>query len=176
MTMRRLQARERRQAAAEIAAVRPHPVHHTNGDELRHRDEHGNPTYIGNFTKCLRHDDDGFLMNPQHYIEWVRAIDSADPRDIAAVPIGGPPWKVAYPGDPVPARGWESQGAGSTFELEGPDPQAVTMPPAPALDSEELIAEMAELYWMALCRDIPFAQWSSTAFRKSIPSQAFCRR
>lgn len=161
MTMRRLQARERRQAAAEIAAVRPHPVHHTNGDELRHRDEHGNPTYIGNFTKCLRHDDDGFLMNPQHYIEWVRAIDSADPRDIAAVPIGGPPWKVAYPGDPVPARGWESQGAGSTFELEGPDPQAVTMPPAPALDSEELIAEMAELYWMALCRDIPFAQWSS---------------
>jgi hypothetical protein len=34
------------------------------------------------------------------------------------------------------------------------------MPPAPALDSEELMAEMAELYWMALCRDIPFAHWS----------------
>jgi hypothetical protein len=53
-------------------------------------------------------------------------------------------------------RAWESAGAGLTFELEGPDPQAVTMPPAPRLDSAELAAEVAEVYWMALLRDVPF--------------------
>ncbi len=164
MTIRSQQSLERRRAAAEIAASRPHPVHRANGDEHRHRDESGNPTYIGNFTKCLRHDDDGFLVDPKDYSEWVRSVDSADPRDIAANKVGGPPWKVPQNNtDNIPVRGWESQGAGATFDLEGPDAQSVTMPPAPALDSEELIAEMAELYWMALCRDVPFSQWSGNA-------------
>ena len=58
-------------------------------------------------------------------------------------------------------RAWESQGAGLTFDLEGPDAQAVTMPPAPALDSEELIAEVAEVYEMALLRDIAFIDFDS---------------
>ena len=42
------------------------------------------------------------------------------------------------------------------YDLEGPDAQSLTIPPAPTLDSDELVAEMMELYWMALCRDIPF--------------------
>ena len=50
-----------------------------------------------------------------------------------------------------------------TFDLEGPDAQAVTMPPAPRLHSQELIAEMAEVYWMAALRDIPFANYSPGA-------------
>ena len=54
-------------------------------------------------------------------------------------------------------RAWESAGAGNVFDLQGPDAQAVTMPPAPRLDSDELIAEMAEVYAMALQRDVPFA-------------------
>ena len=133
MTMRRLQSLERRRAAADIAAARPHPIHRANGDEHRHRDENGKPTYIGNFTKCLRHDDNGFLVDPMDYSEWVRSIDSADPRDIAAQTIGGPPWKAPQNNaNNIPVRGWESQGAGSTFELEGPDAQSVTIPPAPA--------------------------------------------
>lgn len=53
-------------------------------------------------------------------------------------------------------RAWESAGAGNVFDLEGPDAQAVTMPPAPRFDSEELLAEIAEVYAMALCRDVPF--------------------
>ena len=36
------------------------------------------------------------------------------------------------------------------------------MPPAPSLDSQELIAEMGEVYWMAPCRDVPFAEWASS--------------
>ena len=59
-------------------------------------------------------------------------------------------------------RAWESQGAGLTFDLEGPDAQAVTMPPAPTLDSQELVTEMLEVYLMALLRDVPFAKFGET--------------
>lgn len=61
----------------------------------------------------------------------------------------------------VGVRGWESQSAGLTFDLEGPDAQAVTMPPAPTLDSQEFLAEVAEVYEMALLRDVPFANFDS---------------
>ena len=53
-------------------------------------------------------------------------------------------------------RAWESAGAGMVFDLQGPDAQAVTMPPAPTLDSHELAAEMSEVYAMALLRDTHF--------------------
>jgi hypothetical protein len=46
--------------------------------------------------------------------------------------------------------------AGLAFDLEGPDAQAVTQPPAPRFDSKQAAAEMRELYWMALARDVPF--------------------
>ena len=62
----------------------------------------------------------------------------------------------------VGPRAWESQGAGLTFDLEGPDAQAVTMPPAPSIESEELIAEVAEVYEMALLRDVAFVEFDST--------------
>lgn len=56
-------------------------------------------------------------------------------------------------------RAWESQAAGLLLDLEGPDAQSVTMPPAPTLDSDELCAEMAEIYLMALLRDTHFSQF-----------------
>jgi len=68
-------------------------------------------------------------------------------------------------GEKIKLRAWESQSAGNAFELEGPDAQAVTMPPAPKLGSAELTAEMAEVYAQALLRDVPF-----TAFNKGVAS------
>lgn len=41
-------------------------------------------------------------------------------------------------------------------DLEGPDAQEVTMAPAPALGSAELTYEMAEVYELALLRDVSF--------------------
>jgi hypothetical protein len=196
MKSRRQNALEVRTDAAVLAAARPHPTHYSNGDERRFRFEdipdvtdprHANtPTYIGNFTKCLPHDADGFLIDSVDYDNWVRAIDSGDPRDFRRLRIGpgpfaadgdfqyanpldpnSPPmhvWTHSYPAGEEPGvRAWESQGAGSTYDLEGPDAQAVTMPPCPSLDSQELIAEMAEVYWMAVCRDIAFTDWAGHA-------------
>lgn len=102
----------------------------------------------------------------------MRAIDSGDPIDFQATPLGpkdgkGNPtdWqsnkaqnpKPCEKGGPAKVRAWESQGAGNTFDLEGPDAQAVTMPPTPELGSDELTAEMAEVYAQALLRDVPFS-------------------
>ena len=56
-------------------------------------------------------------------------------------------------------RAWESASAGNVFDLEAPDAQAVTMPPAPRLDSDELLAEMVEVYAMAVIRDCPFGDF-----------------
>ena len=106
-------------------------------------------------------------------------IDSGDPRDFRDTPLGAPKncfgiiclprWKSpkacklpkgANAGKEAGVRAWESAGAGHTFDLEGPDAQAVTMPPAPALGSAELTAEIGEVYVQALLRDTPFTAMS----------------
>jgi len=180
MSERQRQARRIREAAAEVAFLRPTPQHRANGDEQRLHDGQGRLTYAGNFTKCLPHDEFGFLLDPSDYTEWVRSVDSGDPRDFLRLRLGPGPfqpngdfvygvdgkpqldWAATYQTGKAPGvRAWESQGAGSTFDLEGADAQALTMPPSPALASQELISEMGEVYWMALSRDIPFIDWGS---------------
>lgn len=162
-----------RMAAAELANSRPHPRHVANGDEQKFRDKDDNtPTYLASFTKGMPHDyDTGLLESPEDFQQFVKAIDSGDPRDFIDTPLGpdgdaeNPQWKSdkarGVDGDSeanVDVRAWESQSAGNTFDLQGPDSYSVTMPPAPALGSDELTAEMAEVYVQALLRDVPFDQ------------------
>ena len=64
-------------------------------------------------------------------------------------------------------RQWEAPTAGFVFDLEGPDAQAVTMLPAPELGSEELTFEMAEVYELALVRDVPFADFAGKVAKLS---------
>lgn len=171
MTDRRLQARQIRHDAAEIAFLREHPAHTSNGEELKYRDSKNNLTHIANFTKGLPHNlKTGSIEDPADFQQFVRGIDSGDPRDFRETPLG-PPGEdgVAFPTwqspiaakNKVSVRAWESQGAGLTFDLEGPDAQALTMPPAPTLDSQELVTEMIEVYSMALLRDVPFSTFST---------------
>ena len=148
----------------------------------------GKPSYTASYTKGLPHrEDDGLIADPNDFQQFVRAIDSGDVRDFRDTPLGplqrdshgqviakgaqpNQPitWQSGFTnsadvqrakGGPVGVRAPESQGAGNTFDLQGPDAQAVTMPPVPVADSEELIAEMAEVYEMALTRDVPFAKF-----------------
>jgi membrane-associated phospholipid phosphatase len=50
--------------------------------------------------------------------------------------------------------------ASFTFNLEGADSHSLSMNPAPAFSGSATAAEMVELYWMAICRDVPFADYS----------------
>ena len=184
MSKRREDAFATRQLANQTAMSRPHPKHISNDDELkfRHCEEPYQPSHLMNFTKGLPHDHEtGLICDPQHYQYFVNAIDSGDVRDFRDTPLG---FKENYQGHVcktedlkwkskkaktsgkesdkgrVPIRAWESQSAGNSFDLEGPDAQAVTMPPAPKLGSEELTAEMAEVYAQAILRDTPFSAFS----------------
>lgn len=63
-------------------------------------------------------------------------------------------------------RRLESPLGGHVFSLQGPDADAVSMPPAPAFGSAELTVEMAEVYALALLRDVPFRRLTDPSFGK----------
>ncbi|MCB0628186.1 MAG: vanadium-dependent haloperoxidase [Saprospiraceae bacterium] len=155
---RKQTSRELRERAARIAYDRNNPTrqHQPNGDEAL-------PGRMMSFTKGLLHDDKtGLLARESDFEVFKKSIESGDPKDFIAVPLGPGThpvsWKSAK-GNAINAdvRAWESAGAGLTFDLQGPDAQSVTMPPAPSLGSQELTAEMAEIYCQALLRDIPLS-------------------
>ena len=50
---------------------------------------------------------------------------------------------------------------GYNYDLEGIDSHQLAVPPAPAFASADDAAEMAELYWHSLARDVPFIQYNS---------------
>lgn len=142
--------------AAHMALTRPHPTHKTSREELLLTHPCGDKSYIASFTKGLRHSiRNGLVFEPNHYKEYLHAIRSPSRKRVADLPLGpGKHGFVSKIARGASVRGWQSLGAGSMFVLQGPDPQAVTMPPPPVLWSAELHFEMAELYWMALLRDV----------------------
>lgn len=174
---RRKEALAIRVSSADLAASRVHPDHIANGDEQKFRGEYLNektgeddnkPSYLSSFTKGLPHDfQNGLICTPEDFQQFVKGIDSTDPNDFIRTPLGPKDnkWRSAKAkkyatnkDGTLNLRAWESQGAGSTYDLEGPDSHAVTMPPAPAVGSDELIAEMGEVYIQALLRDVPFTE------------------
>lgn len=159
-----------RVAAAQLARDRPHAVSVSNGEEGRYRRSTGEASYSANFTKGLPHLPNGMVAHPRNYIDFIRGIDSGLESDIGRIALGpltlitkgAVVWRsrmARQQSEPVKVRAWESMGAGLAFSLEGPDAQSLSMPPAPRLESCELVAEMAEVYLMALLRDLPFAEW-----------------
>ncbi|WP_299493293.1 vanadium-dependent haloperoxidase [Acaryochloris sp. IP29b_bin.137] len=165
MTDRRQDSYAVRVEAAELARSRNHPDHQANGDEQRY----AGAKYFMSFTKGLPHNPKtGLLEDPQDFVEFRRAIDDGliDPFSTSVKHgalyevFSGELKRVEHP--PNNFRQWEAPTAGVVFELEGPDAQAVTMPPAPPLldangnPNPELVLEMAEVYELAILRDQPF--------------------
>ena len=145
--------------AAESARRRGHPQHRANPDERRY----ASANYAMSFTKGLKHDaTTGLVDNPSHFEAFRKAIHEAtiDPFTLN-VP-------VPAPNDGKKRRKWEAPTAGVVYDLQGPDAQAVTMPPAPELGSEELAYEMAEVYELALLRDVPLTGFGGTNPNSSV--------
>jgi membrane-associated phospholipid phosphatase len=148
---RRNEARRVRREAAQLAFDRPHPEHVDNGDEERF------PNRIGSYSKGLPHNADG-EVDPAAYDAMLAAVASGRPSDFEAIPLGD---RADCP--KKRRRRLVNPQAGFAFDLEGPDAQAVALPPAPRFDSAEEAGEMVELYWMALLRDVPFVEYGSDA-------------
>lgn len=183
MTDRRQDSYAVRVEAAELARSRNHPNHRANGDEERY----AGAQYFMSFTKGLPHNEEtGLLGDPKDFVEFRRAIDDGfiDPfssdlvRHGALYKVEGGEVKRVDGDPPNNFRQWEAPTAGVAFDLEGPDAQSVTMPPAPPLldgngnPNPELVLEMAEVYELAILRDQPFNDFengrSNSAITQSI--------
>ncbi len=176
---RALKAKDYRDLATEVSRLQAQALTKANGEEIDHGhsvveyDANGKvvrntpATYPANFTKGLLHNQNGLLDQPDDYIRFVEAINSPNStlfeKYVATAASRGVVYtcheKTVCDKTPdVTWRGWESPRAGHSYDLEGPDAGAVGMAPAPRVGSSELAAEMAEVYALAILRDVPFTE------------------
>lgn len=130
-----------RQQAAQTQRKLPVLPQTNNGDE------DVLPNRIGCFAKALPHDELG-VVEPKAYQSLLQAVTTCAHDDYEMIPLGGSV-KLANPQ------------AAMAFQLEGGDPHQFTLPAAPKFNSAEQAAEMAELYWQAVTRDVAFAEYDS---------------
>jgi hypothetical protein len=110
-------------------------------------DEKELPSYVLMYSKGLPHNALG-EATPGAYEALLRALRTGRHDDFEHVPSAGP-IKLTNPQ------------AGFSYNLVGPDPSTITCPPAPRFASAEQATEMAELYWQALTRDVPFEEYDA---------------
>lgn len=127
--------------AAKMAQKRPLVRHIDNGDDVRYANK------IGSYTKALPHNQLG-EVDLDAYATLTRARETRNPALFEEIELGL-------------GTKLTSPQAGLAMDLEGPDSHHVTMPPAPRFDSAEAAGEAAELYWMALARDVNFADYGT---------------
>jgi len=112
-------------------------------------DENFFPNRIASYSKGLPHDQLG-EVDQDAYDLMLTALETGKEEDFEKIPLSGDV-KLKNP-----------QG-GLTFDLLGPDSHQEVMPPPPAFDSAEGAGEIAELYWMAILRDINFSSYNSNS-------------
>ncbi|CAM9167488.1 unnamed protein product, partial [Laminaria digitata] len=106
----------------------------------------GDRSSAGSFHKTLPHDHLG-QVDPDAFAALTECIAGRDFDKCDQVPAGD---EDGYLVNPM---------GGMSVDMAGPACSAITVPSAPTLDSEDLAAQMAEVYWMSLTRDVPFSQY-----------------
>ena len=129
--------------AARLAARRPQPGHPNNGEEDLY------PNRIASYSKALPHNALG-EVDPKAYKALLTALASGRHSDFERIPLGL-------------GRRQTNPQAGFAFDLEGADSHAMAIAPAPTIAKAEAASELAELYWMALARDVNFLDYESDA-------------
>src|SRR5688572_1903790 len=98
--------------------------------------------WMGSFTKGLPHTQLG-EVEPDRYESLLEALASGKSADFTQL-------------DRASGRPLVNPQAAYAYSLEGADSCAFACPPAPTFSSAHAAAEMVELYWQALARDVPF--------------------
>ncbi len=148
--LRSAQALAQRISRATINLAGPFLPSENNGDER------ALAGYIGSYSKGLPHNDLG-EVDASAYNKMLTALSSGMQGDYAAIPLGGTA-KLANPQ------------AAFAFQMEGKDVARHRIAAPPTFSSEQRAAEMNEVYWMALARDIPFSAYASHALASSAVS------
>ncbi|MEL6380600.1 MAG: phosphoesterase [Pseudomonadota bacterium] len=124
----------------------PADVQSNNGDESLYAD------FRGSFSKSLAHNEFG-EVEMDSYNSFLTALNSRDPADFDAIIVGEPNNARRIP--------LVAPQAAFSFDQSALDGNGYRMDAAPAFASAETAAEMAELYWYALTRDVPLSQYTS---------------
>ncbi|HEX9963080.1 MAG TPA: vanadium-dependent haloperoxidase [Pyrinomonadaceae bacterium] len=128
-------------AHSNVAPIPPFFDRANNGDEQLY------PNRIGNYSKGLPHQSNGEVV-PTAYNTFLNALASGSPAMFEQIPLGGD-------------RKFTNPQSGLAFDLEGKDCFSFVQPPPPAFASREIAAEIAENYWMAILRDVPYADYEN---------------
>jgi membrane-associated phospholipid phosphatase len=145
------QAQNLRIDAANAERAVPIPDHVENGDEARYA------TRIGSYSKGLKHDATTGEVDPAAYNALLAAIASGRGEDFDSIVTRG---LYGCP-DPARRRRQVNPQSAYAFDMEGTDGHQFAMRAAPAFASAEEAGEMVELYWMALLRDVNFADYAA---------------
>jgi len=137
-----LRSLKTRQQCALLQSQRPIPEYVNNGDEKVL------PRWSGNFTKGLPHAQSG-EVEPGRYETLLKALETGSPDAFQKIARGSGMRLV-------------SPQAAFSIHLEGADAQTFLLAPPPSVASPEGAAEMVELYWQALARDVPFAEYGES--------------
>lgn len=140
-----------RQQAALYQKNLPPARQPVNGDEELYANR------IACYSKALPHNALG-EVEPGAYKALTLALKTGNPADFENVPSSG----VLKQANPQ---------AAFAFELEGTDSHNFSASAPPAFSSAELAAEMVELYWQALTRDIPFADYQNHALTNAASAE-----
>jgi hypothetical protein len=130
-----------RRLEAASAARAAYATSRANGDEARYAAS----GYSGSYAKGLPHQPDGSVFKDS-FESMVRALEKRDPALLD--------WFASRTLHSLVAEVLQLSG-----ELAGCDFTGYFVPPAPALASARTAADTIELYWLALTRDIPFADF-----------------
>jgi len=130
-----------RQGAAQVYLDEAAPMHLSNGDEARYPDKRAS------FSKTLPHNDAG-EVDVEAFKTFISIVSSGDasgfdkiPRDhTAEVELNDP--QATY-----------------ALDLVGRDSAATSLDPAPEFSGALMASDMAEVYWLALTRDVPFREY-----------------
>jgi hypothetical protein len=136
---RALQCVHIKKNAASANAAMAVPANRPNGDEGLY------PVRIGSHHKGLPHNEIGEVEAPA-YRAMMHALEGGHPADFEKIRLGGN-IKLSNP-----------QG-GLAFDLEACDSHQTFMATPPVLASAWRAGEMVEDYWMALLRDVNFADY-----------------
>ena len=129
--------------AANLAFRATEYQHPLNGDENLYSNK------IASFSKTLPHNSLG-EVDLNAFAALVRAVQTQRSSAFENIPLGGTV-KLANPQ------------AAFSFQLDGADNYAHSMPAAPKFASEENAAEMAEVYWHSVVRDVSYSDYASNS-------------
>jgi membrane-associated phospholipid phosphatase len=121
------------------------------------QDEELYSNFIGNYAKGLPHNSIG-EVNTTDYRTLRSAINAGSFQAFEQVPLGG----TVKQGNPL---------SGRAFDVEGIDSHQLAIPAAPAVASQVRADEAVELYWMALLRDVNFADYATNPMARDAAAE-----